>query len=745
MYESFFGLDEKPFSLLPDPSFFYLSKIHQEALTLVEYGLYNQSGFTVLTGEVGSGKTTLMRYLLGQLDDELTVGLISNTHQSLGQIMDWVCAAFELDAPSGKKLDQHQAFVDFLLKQYSKGKKTLLIIDEAQNLGLERLEEIRLLSNINADKDLVLQLLLLGQPQLRQQLRKPELEQFIQRVSASYHLGRLSSEETFHYIRHRLRVVGGSKEIFTPDACHAAFHYSKGIPRIINLICETALVLSYGMGEKIVTGKAIDDFVQSEASHLLFAVDSDERVPLTEEAVQRFMESVGYTQEEQAPLLEEPAPEVSVERKETETEPTSAESQPHDRSHFAATDAPQEPASGDAHSPTRSSAEPPSPAPEPAPTHEALHPTKRQSAKALGLVVQSVANREAEDAIPPIRLTEEDLPQADFAAAQQSLESGQVPKRQRTKEILAITLGLGMGFVLALSYVLWGHKERPQEPAVAESQAAPTDRTETKQTSAALETPQTPPAPAAVDANQPSTVASTTDATEDPTPVATDETAVTAQTPKTPKATTPALAQPEKQDSTASTEEPDTSTAQARPVEETADASVSTQGDKSNGLTQVAQEIASMGLSPKRIAPDRIRTNLADRVQFGPGSAELDQQALTLLIRLADIAKQDDRLDVVVTAHTDSKGSRALNQSLSDRRATKVADMLIAAGIAPERVKAVGKGEDELLVAPKVEQERGPLVNRRIEIDLIETQPPELKNAPSLLPDQLLRKNIGQI
>ncbi len=282
MYESFFGLREKPFSLLPDPSFLFPSKIHQEALTLVEYGLLNQTGFTILSGEIGSGKTTLMRYLLGKLENDFTVGLISNTHQSLGELMDWICAAFELKVDPGRKLDQHQAFVNFLIDQYAKGRRTLLIVDEAQNLGIERLEELRLLSNINADKDLVLQLLLLGQPQLRDQLHQPGLEQFIQRISASYHLGRLSSEDTFKYIRHRLMVAGGDKNIFTPDACHAVYHYSKGIPRVINLICDTAMVYAFAASEKTISGAAIDEFVRSQGSHLLLAVEDTKRVPLPE-------------------------------------------------------------------------------------------------------------------------------------------------------------------------------------------------------------------------------------------------------------------------------------------------------------------------------------------------------------------------------------------------------------------------------------------------------------------------------
>jgi len=275
MYEAFFGLRGKPFSLLPDPDFLYLSKKHQEALTILEYGLLNQAGFIVLTGDVGSGKTTLMRYLLEQLDTDVTVGLIANTHESLGDLIDWICQAFGIHNIGSSRLELQQRFIDFLIEEYSRGRRTLLIVDEAQNLGLSRLEELRLLSNINADKDLVLQLMLLGQPQLRALLRHRDLEQFAQRVGASYHLGALTARETGYYIQHRVAVAGGEHELFTPDACDAIYHYSKGIPRLINLIGDTALVYAYGAGQSQVTQELVDEFVASQAEHLLLPIERE--------------------------------------------------------------------------------------------------------------------------------------------------------------------------------------------------------------------------------------------------------------------------------------------------------------------------------------------------------------------------------------------------------------------------------------------------------------------------------------
>ncbi len=275
MYEAFFEFREKPFSLLPDPGFLYMSRQHQQAFTLLEYGLMNQAGFIILTGDIGSGKTTLMRHLLARLDESVTVGLISNTHQSLGELMDWVCMAFDISGKHETKLEKYQAFIEFLLAAYGSGSRVLLIVDEAQNLGIEKLEELRLLSNVNAGKDLVLQLMLLGQPQLRDLLRHPELEQFAQRVTASYHIGPLDPPETESYIRHRLFIAGGTHEVFSHGACLAVHHFSKGIPRLINLICDTALVYAFGEEERFLTGAFIEELVAAHAPHLLISVDLD--------------------------------------------------------------------------------------------------------------------------------------------------------------------------------------------------------------------------------------------------------------------------------------------------------------------------------------------------------------------------------------------------------------------------------------------------------------------------------------
>lgn len=245
MYTAYFGLTEKPFALTPDPAFLYPSRRHQTGLVMLKYGLLNQAAISVITGDIGSGKTTLIRKLLDEMDRELTVGLISNTHRSFGELLQWVLVAFGLECDSRDKATLYRCFIDFVIEEYAKGQRTVLIVDEAQNLDPETLEELRMLSNINADKDLVLQLILVGQPELRETLRRPNLVQFVQRISVDYHLDPLNREETHAYIAHRIHVAGGPEGLFTPQSCDEIYDFSGGVPRLINQLSDTALVYVY--------------------------------------------------------------------------------------------------------------------------------------------------------------------------------------------------------------------------------------------------------------------------------------------------------------------------------------------------------------------------------------------------------------------------------------------------------------------------------------------------------------------
>ena len=260
MYEVHFGLRERPFSLLPDPRYLFMGQKHSTGLAIMEYALMNQAGFCVLTGEVGSGKTTLIRHLLNLMDKNITVGLISNTHQSFGTLLQWILNAYGIRCESREQADMHKAWLDFLIQQYAEGKRTLLIVDEAQNMDASTLEVLRVLSNINADQDQIFQVLLVGQPELREVLRREDMRQFAQRIVVDYHLAALDENEIPEYIRHRLDYAGaGQRELFTNKAMRRIAMHSGGIPRLVNLLCDTALVYGYARG-----ADSIDEAIVSE-------------------------------------------------------------------------------------------------------------------------------------------------------------------------------------------------------------------------------------------------------------------------------------------------------------------------------------------------------------------------------------------------------------------------------------------------------------------------------------------------
>jgi len=284
MYESFYNLREKPFTLLPDPGFLYLSKKHRMALTLLEYGLMSQAGFTVISGEIGAGKTTLIRYLLDNMENELTVGLISNTHSSFGELLQWILLAYNLEHAHLDKVEMYQRFVDFVVNEYAHNRRTVLIVDEAQNMSAETLEELRMLSNINADKDQALQVILVGQRELRDTLRRPDLVQFAQRIAVDYHLGPLSEEETIDYIRHRLEVAGGDPDLFDEEACRAVFRYSGGVPRLINLLCDTAMVYGFAEQKAHIDKALVTDVAREKQEGGIFPAFADASVDESSES-----------------------------------------------------------------------------------------------------------------------------------------------------------------------------------------------------------------------------------------------------------------------------------------------------------------------------------------------------------------------------------------------------------------------------------------------------------------------------
>lgn len=245
-YLDFFGLDRRPFTLLPDPGFMYWSPLHKRGYSVLQFGVMSCAPITVLTGEIGAGKTTLVQHLLSEMEQSITVGLISNAQGGRGELLQWVLHALGLPIEKDATYVQlFRALQDFLVSEYAAGRRVILIFDEAQNLTVEGLEEIRMLTNINANTDELIQLVLVGQPELRDMVLDPKMRQLTQRVAASFHLERMDEVSVESYIEHRMKIAGGSGEEFTVDACKMIFQQTRGVPRLVNQFCDFALLYAW--------------------------------------------------------------------------------------------------------------------------------------------------------------------------------------------------------------------------------------------------------------------------------------------------------------------------------------------------------------------------------------------------------------------------------------------------------------------------------------------------------------------
>ena len=262
MYESFFKLRSKPFDLLPDPRFIYLSRSHKKAMTYLDYGIRERSGFILLTGEVGSGKTTLIRDLLDKRYEHVVLSKIFNTRVTSEQLLAMINDDFGLAVQGKDKVTLIRDLNEFLINQYAAGNQPILIIDEAQNLSPELLEEVRMLSNLEAADRKLLQIILVGQPELRTILSAPELRQLRQRININCHLQALSREEMELYILHRLEVAGNtSAVVFSPGSLEVVFRYSRGIPRLINIICDFLMLSAFAEGTNVVSIDMVRDVI----------------------------------------------------------------------------------------------------------------------------------------------------------------------------------------------------------------------------------------------------------------------------------------------------------------------------------------------------------------------------------------------------------------------------------------------------------------------------------------------------
>ncbi|MBI4983806.1 MAG: AAA family ATPase [Rhodocyclales bacterium] len=260
MYQDFFRLKEPPFSIAPDPRFLYMSARHREAIAHLLYGVGGDGGFVLLTGEIGTGKTTLCRRLLEQINTVCDVAIILNPKLSVEELLETVCNEFHIPLPQGRRVGV-KVLVDainfHLLDANARGRRAVLIIDEAQNLQPEVLEQLRLLTNLETNTRKLLQIILIGQPELGDMLERWQLRQVAQRVVARYHLTHLTRDEVATYVNHRLRVAGGQAELFPPALIGQLYRYTRGVPRLINLVCDRALLGTYVQGKSQVTRQTL--------------------------------------------------------------------------------------------------------------------------------------------------------------------------------------------------------------------------------------------------------------------------------------------------------------------------------------------------------------------------------------------------------------------------------------------------------------------------------------------------------
>jgi type II secretory pathway predicted ATPase ExeA len=257
MYEAFYRFKAKPFALLPDSSFLYPGSEHQAAYSLLEYGILSQAPFMVLTGDPGMGKTSLLQKLIAEHGSKHKIGLVTNARYDIEQLLPWILLSLGLSTKRLDPIEAYHLFSEFLSQESKRLRRVILIVDEAQSLGAELLEELRLLSNMNDGKTLKLQIILSGQPDLHTLLQRIDMTQFAQRIVVDYHLKPLSESDTTHCIRHRIRVAGGQPSLFTNKACALVHRLSRGNPRLINQVSDIALTYGYAEQARIITSKLV--------------------------------------------------------------------------------------------------------------------------------------------------------------------------------------------------------------------------------------------------------------------------------------------------------------------------------------------------------------------------------------------------------------------------------------------------------------------------------------------------------
>jgi general secretion pathway protein A len=280
IYTAHFGLKTRPFALAPDPDFLFWPPAHRRAYTMLEYGVMTHSPITLITGDIGAGKTTLLLHLMRSLGPDVCVGLISNPNGARSELLRWVLMA--LEEPVGLNdsyVDLFQRFQSFLIREYGRGRRVVLIFDEAQNLSSEALEELRMFTNINTGRDELLQLVLVGQPELRDVVAQPNMRQFAQRVAANYHLTAMDQRTVRSYVAHRMQVAGSETKVFSTPAIDLIYRRTGGVPRLVNQLCDLSLVYAFSKGRRNVSVATVQQVLDDGVFFAVNAVPARDDMP----------------------------------------------------------------------------------------------------------------------------------------------------------------------------------------------------------------------------------------------------------------------------------------------------------------------------------------------------------------------------------------------------------------------------------------------------------------------------------
>lgn len=296
MYETFFGLSTKPFELVPNPRFLFLSQSHRKAMNYLRYGLQERAGFILLTGEVGSGKTTIIRDMVGNLGSEIRLAMVFNTRVTPEQLIAMINEEFGLSVQGKDKVSLLRELNDFLIREHARGGRPVVIIDEAQNLCAEALEEVRLLSNLEADSFKLMQIILVGQPELKAIIGRDSLRQLRQRISINCHIEPLSREESQEYVYHRLELAGNREAVnFYPGTFEILYNFSKGIPRLINVFCDFILLAAFVEETRDLSLELVEEVIgdvaweQIQAAPAAAPAQPGETLPLGPQALEQLL------------------------------------------------------------------------------------------------------------------------------------------------------------------------------------------------------------------------------------------------------------------------------------------------------------------------------------------------------------------------------------------------------------------------------------------------------------------------